>query len=66
MIHWAWLIPAWMAGGISGMFVLGLVSQKNKLPKEKQNMNDNRCICCGAAIPEGRMVCPSCETKERE
>lgn len=21
----------------------------------------NRCVCCGAIIPEGRMVCPTCE-----
>lgn len=20
-----------------------------------------RCVCCGRAIPEGRMVCPICE-----
>ena len=22
---------------------------------------ENRCVCCGAIIPEGRMVCPMCE-----
>lgn len=22
---------------------------------------ENKCVCCGAEIPEGRMVCPSCE-----
>lgn len=22
---------------------------------------NNTCICCGAIIPEGRMVCPICE-----
>ena len=22
--------------------------------------NVDRCICCGAVIPEGRMVCPNC------
>ena len=22
---------------------------------------ENRCVCCGAVIPEGRMVCPVCE-----
>ena len=22
---------------------------------------ENRCVCCGAIIPEGRMVCPICE-----
>jgi len=21
----------------------------------------NRCVCCGAALPEGRQVCPKCE-----
>lgn len=21
----------------------------------------NTCVCCGAVIPEGRLVCPSCE-----
>ena len=24
-------------------------------------MNENRCICCGDIIPEGRQVCPICE-----
>ena len=23
----------------------------------------NRCICCGEIIPEGRLVCPQCESK---
>ena len=23
-------------------------------------MNEDRCICCGAVIPEGRMVYPNC------
>ena len=22
---------------------------------------EDRCVCCGAIIPEGRQVCPSCE-----
>lgn len=26
---------------------------------------EDRCVCCGAIIPEGRMVCPQCE-KEAE
>ena len=25
---------------------------------------DNRCLFCGEIIPEGRMVCPSCEADE--
>lgn len=24
-------------------------------------MNNNRCVACGAIIPEGRQVCPNCE-----
>jgi predicted nucleic acid-binding Zn ribbon protein len=24
-------------------------------------MINNRCVCCGEIIPEGRMVCPQCE-----
>ena len=26
-------------------------------------MNNNRCVCCGEIIPEGRQVCPICERK---
>lgn len=22
---------------------------------------ENRCVCCGAVIPEGRQICISCE-----
>lgn len=22
---------------------------------------EDRCVCCGALIPEGRQVCPTCE-----
>ena len=24
-------------------------------------MNNNRCVCCGRIIPEGKMVCFQCE-----
>lgn len=27
---------------------------------------ENKCICCGADIPEGRMVCPKCEKTEQK
>ena len=27
-------------------------------------MNEERCVICGACIPEGRMVCPKCEDVE--
>jgi hypothetical protein len=23
----------------------------------------DRCVCCGAVVPEGRMVCPICERR---
>lgn len=26
---------------------------------------ENRCVCCGEIIPEGRMVCPNCENERR-
>ena len=26
----------------------------------------DRCICCGEIVPEGRMVCPSCEAGRKE
>lgn len=25
---------------------------------------EDRCICCGETIPEGRQVCPACEKAE--
>ena len=25
---------------------------------------EDRCVCCGEVVPEGRMVCPMCEHKE--
>ena len=27
------------------------------------NNVENTCVACGASIPEGRQVCPHCETK---
>jgi predicted amidophosphoribosyltransferase len=24
---------------------------------------ENRCVCCGADIPEGRIICPNCESQ---
>lgn len=26
-------------------------------------MQDDTCVCCGNYVPEGRMVCPYCESK---
>jgi len=27
--------------------------------------NATTCVCCGAVIPEGRMICPNCDAGER-
>lgn len=26
---------------------------------------DNKCICCGVSVPEGRQVCPNCEKQTK-
>ena len=26
-----------------------------------RTLNQTTCVCCGEAVPEGRMVCPNCE-----
>ncbi len=31
--------------------------------KRLLHVTENRCVCCGEIIPEGRMVCPTCERK---
>lgn len=28
-----------------------------------ENSKAEHCICCGEVIPEGRMICPTCESK---
>ena len=28
--------------------------------------NEDRCVCCGEIIPEGRMVCPNCLVTVKE
>lgn len=42
-----------------------LLTQLEFLPETNQRsltMQD-RCVCCGELVPEGRMVCPNCESK---
>lgn len=29
-------------------------------------MQENRCICCGAVIPEGMQVCPECREEQEK
>lgn len=39
----------------------------DKLVREKMislrgnTLGSNTCVCCGESIPEGRMICPTCE-----
>ena len=33
---------------------------------KEESGNNNRCVSCGEIIPEGRQVCPHCETKIKE
>ena len=28
-----------------------------------ENTEADRCVCCGEIVPEGRMVCPTCESQ---
>ena len=35
----------------------------NRKVKKGVIITVNRCVCCGEIIPEGRMVCPVCESK---
>lgn len=39
----------------------------NEPPKKKAPAgNEDRCVCCGAIIPEGRQVCTKCQTRDDE
>ena len=31
--------------------------------KPEHNTNSDLCVCCGEPVPEGRMVCFSCESQ---
>lgn len=28
--------------------------------------SDDKCVCCGESVPEGRMVCPGCQSALRD
>ena len=43
---------------IFAIFKRGIFRMKNNTSLD----NNNRCICCGEVIAEGRQVCHSCET----
>ena len=31
-----------------------------EVPDPERGTGENRCVCCGEVIPEGRQVCPQC------
>ena len=45
-------------GAVVGFLMLAVVAV-NK-PEYYTDDNAERCVCCGAIIPEGRQVCPNC------
>ena len=32
----------------------------------EEHYNENRCVCCGAIIPEGRQICKKCEEEAND
>ena len=45
-------------------FSHGELEQMEQAAKNRAD-NSDRCVCCGAYVPEGRMVCPICEKGEK-
>ena len=45
------------------MYTLGIKTTKKA--EGDSEMNEDRCVCCGAYIPEGTMICHCCEIKTR-
>ena len=43
---------------------MGPYSNGELAQMEQAGRNAERCVCCGAVIPEGRQVCPICETRK--
>ena len=51
----------------------GIQTEDGKLERDTQETledirqiagaDENRCVCCGRVIPEGRQVCPLCERR---
>jgi len=44
-------------------FSNGELAQMEQAVKSRAE-NSDRCVCCGAYVPEGRMVCTQCEKNE--
>ena len=43
--------------------VINYLEEKQAISNNRQATNADHCVCCGAIIPEGQMVCPNCEQK---
>lgn len=57
------VVGSWFGFGVCAVLSVGRESRRNtelQMEREEKTMVD-RCVCCGAVIPEGRQVCPSCE-----
>ena len=56
-------------------FIMAFCKLNSNLAREEEKalhthlhvgLDDNRCVCCGEIIPEGRQVCPRCEIREEK
>jgi len=54
------IIISYFVRNVNGKVVNKMLRNINKKWR-KIKMSDNRCVCCGAIIPEGRQVCYRCE-----
>ena len=45
---------------VHGETIAGEMEQKLREFLENVNIRENKCVCCGAVIPEGRQVCLTC------
>lgn len=52
--------------GIAAGDSLEISIENGTIHIQKPCISDNRCICCGEVIPEGRQVCPNCEVKAND
>lgn len=69
-----WFMSGWgeFLSNNSGAFIVEKVKkqveewrakmEERKIKKENRYQNAEHCICCDAVIPEGRQVCPKCES----
>lgn len=75
MVSWLWIPVSAIFGCIVGVFLIALF-EANKEPHAlapvctsttfdnapHASKNGNYCVVCGEEIPEGRLICPKCES----